>query len=222
MRIRSTSMAVVAFFALSAGAAAAYDSSFAVGVHGGTTGVGISAKYQINDYFVIRGDYDHLDYSRDFNSKDVDYDGELNFKPFTLAVDVHPFQNSFFVSAGYNTGDRKVKLTARPTGDTEIGGTTYTPEQIGTLTADGDLGSGAPFVGLGFDNTYTASGSLSFRILAGAIIGKDPTVRLSSDSSYASNPLFQASLRQEEADLQDDVDKVKTYPVLQVGVNWRF
>jgi len=221
MRLRSISLAVLAL-ALSAGAAAAYDSSFAVGVHGGTTGVGISAKYQVNDYFVLRGDYDHLDYSRDFNSDDVDYDGQLNFKPFTVAVDVHPFQNSFFVSAGYNTGDRKVKLTARPTGDTEIGGDTYTPEEIGTLTANADLGSGAPFVGLGFDNTFTASGSLSFRVLAGAIIGKNPELHLSSDGTYASNPLYEESLRREEADLQDDLDKVKTYPVLQLGLNWRF
>ncbi|WP_140986849.1 hypothetical protein [Asticcacaulis tiandongensis] len=221
MRLHITSFAVLAF-ALSAGAASAYDSDFAVGVHAGTTGVGISAKYQFNDYFVLRGDYDHLDYSRDFNSDDVDYDGQLNFKPFTVAVDMHPFQNSFFVSAGYNTGDRKVKLTARPTSNTEIGGTTYTPEQIGTLTANADLGSGAPFVGLGFDNTFTASGSLSFRVLAGAIIGKEPELRLSSDGTEASNPLYQESLRREEADLQDDVDKVKTYPVLQIGVNWRF
>lgn len=221
MRFRTLALSTLAFGVM-ASAAAAQDSPIAVDVHAGTTGVGISARYQLTERLIIRGDYDYLDYSRDFESDGVNYDGRLDFKPVTLALDVHPFANSFFVSAGYASGDRTIDMNARPSGDTEIGGVTYTPEQIGTITATADMGSGAPFVGLGFDNSFNASGSLSFRFLAGAIIGDEPSVRMTSDGTFASNPLYQESLQREEDELREDVKDIKTYPVLQMGLSWRF
>lgn len=207
---------------LMASAASAQNSPVAVDVHAGTTGIGIGARYQLSEVFVLRADYDHLDYSRDFNSDDVDYDGTLNFKPFTFAVDVHPFRNSFFVSAGYTAGDRNIDLKARPSGDTNIGGTIFTPTEIGTLTATADMGNGAPFVGLGFDNAFNASGSLSFRFLVGAVLGDDPEVTMTSDGTYANLPIYQQALENERRELQEDVKEVKTWPVLQVGLSWRF
>lgn len=222
LALSAAAMTVALSGALTATSAAAQDSPVAVDVHGGTTGIGIGARYRLNDTFVLRADYDVLKHSDDFSSDDVDYNGELDFKPFTVAVDVHPFRNAFFVSAGYATGDRKVNLDARPTGITNIGGVPFTPEQIGTLRATGDMGNGAPFVGLGFDNSFTSQGRLSFRVLAGAIIGDDPKVSLTSDGTLASDPIYQEALERERQSLQNDVKDAKTWPVLQLGVSLRF
>jgi hypothetical protein len=215
-------LAAVALGALTATAASAQNSPIAVDVHGGTTGVGIGARYKLNDTFVLRADYDSLKHSDDFNSDDVQYNGELDFKPFTFAVDVHPFRNSFFVSGGYVTGDRNVKLDARPTGTTNIGGAPFTPAQIGTLRANADMGDGAPFLGLGFDNTFTRDGRFGFRVLAGAVLGDDPSVTLTSDGTYANDPAYKAALEKERQELQNDVKDAKTWPVLQVGLTVKF
>ncbi|UDF03072.1 hypothetical protein [Asticcacaulis sp. AND118] len=221
MRLPSL-LAAVALCALTATAASAQNSPVAVDVHGGTTGIGIGARFKLNDTFVLRADYDALKHDDDFNSDDVNYNGELDFKPFTFAVDVHPFRNSFFVSAGYATGDRNIKLDARPAGNTEIGGVTFTPTEIGTLRANADMGDGAPFVGLGFDNTFTKGGRVGFRFLAGAIIGDDPSVNMTSDGTLANQQIYKDALERERLELQEDVKDVKTWPVLQLGVNIRF
>jgi hypothetical protein len=221
MVLRALSLSLVAL-GLMTTAASAQDSPFAVSAQAGTTGIGLGVRYEFSEMFVFRAEYDQADVSEDFDSKGVTYNGKLDFKPFTFAVDAHPFNNSFFVSGGLVVGDRNINLNARPMTNTVIGGISYTPTQIGSLKATTDLGNSAPFVGLGYDNTFRTAGSLSFRAVVGAIIGKEPKVKLTSDSVFSSDPGFQQSLRNEERELSDDVDALKTYPVLQLGLAWRF
>jgi hypothetical protein len=45
---------------------------------------------------------------------------------------------------------------------------------------------------------------------------------LSANGSAASSPEFQADLKKEQDDLQDDLDQFKIYPVLQFGVAYHF
>ncbi|ESQ79750.1 hypothetical protein [Asticcacaulis sp. YBE204] len=221
MQIR-TLVLTAALTGLMATAASAQDSAIAVDVHGGTTGIGIGARYQVSDSIVLRADYDSLKHSDGFSSDGVNYNGEIEFKPFTFAVDAHPFKNSFFLSAGYVMGDRNIKMDARPANNTQIGTVTYTPAQIGTLRANADMGDGAPFIGLGFDNTFHSNSRITFRFLAGAVLGDEPSVTLTSDGAFATQAAYQAQLEIERKELEQDVKDVKTWPVLQVGLSYKF
>ncbi|MDC7682569.1 hypothetical protein PQU92_04740 [Asticcacaulis sp. BYS171W] len=221
MQIR-TLVLTAALTGLMATAASAQDSAIAVDVHGGTTGIGIGARYQVSDSIVLRADYDTLKHSDDFSSDGVNYNGEVEFKPFTFAVNAHPFKNSFFVSAGYVMGDRNIKLDARPAGPTQVGSVTYQPGEIGTLRANADMGDGAPFIGLGFDNTFHSNNRITFRFLAGAVLGDEPSVTLTSDGSLATNAAYKTQLEIERKELEQDVKDVKTWPVLQLGLSYKF
>lgn len=217
-----TLFVTAALTGLMATAAAAQDSAIAVDVHGGTTGIGIGARYQVSDSIVLRADYDSLKHSDDFSSDGVNYNGDVEFKPFTFAIDAHPFKNSFFVSAGYVAGDRNIRLDARPAGQTQIGNVSFSPTEIGTLRANADMGDGAPFIGLGFDNTFHSNNRITFRFLAGAVLGEEPKVTLTSDGSLATQAAYQTQLEIERRELEQDVSDAKTWPVLQLGLSYRF
>lgn len=212
----------VAALAIASGAAA-QDGRFAVGGQLGTPGGGVSVLYSLSPNFVVRGSYDAVRYDRDDSYDDVDYNAQLDFNSPGAFLDWHPTGNALFVSAGAFFGSRDVNLDATPTTNTNIGGVVFTPAQIGNLNGKIELESTAPFVGIGYDNTFTHAGHWGFRLLAGAAFGDAPQVDLNASGGTLSNdPTFQARLNQEEADIQDDADDYKVLPVVQVGVTYRF
>jgi len=208
---------------LGAGAADAQTSRFAVGIQGGTSGVGVNAQLSLNDYFVLRGSYDQLSIDRDDTYDDIPYNGEADFNSPGAFVDLHPFRNALFVSGGAYFGDRKVSLASTPTSPTEVGGVVFTPEQIGTLKGEIALEGAAPFVGVGFDNTFTSGGYFGWRVLVGAAFSDEPQVALIAEGGTLTDTAeFQAALAIEEADIQAEADDYDILPVVQVGLNYRF
>lgn len=181
--------AVIATALPATSALAQADGRFAVGVQVGTPGAGLQSQFALSPVVVLRGGYDVLKWDRDQTYKGIDYDAKIDFKSPGAFVDLHPFRNGFLISGGAYFGDRKVDLDATPTGNVNVGGATFTPAQVGTLTGRIDLESTAPFVGLGYDNTFTRGGRLGFRILAGAAFGDAPQVDLDARGGTLSNDL---------------------------------
>lgn len=216
---------LAAFAALPATTAFAQEERgrFALGVQAGTPGAGIQAQYSVNDYIVLRGSYDMLKWDADDTYDGIDYNADIDFQSPGAFVDIHPFRNGFFVSGGAYFGERGVDLTSEPDEDVELGGFTFTPEQVGRLNGRIDLESTAPFIGLGYDNTFTRGGAWGFRILAGAAFGDAPQVRLNaSGGTLSDQPLFQDILADEERDIQEEADNYEVLPVVQIGLNYRF
>ena len=181
---------------------------FALGAQVGTPGAGLQAQFAVNDYLVLRGGYDALQWDRDDTYDGIDYEADIDFKSPGAFVDLHPFKNPFFVSAGAYFGTRKVDLNATPTEPVNIGGLVFTPEQVGTLTGRIDLESTAPFVGLGFDNTFTHDGRWGLRLLAGAAFGDAPQVDLNaSGGTLSDQPAFQDRLAEEEREIQAEIGR---------------
>lgn len=223
IRIACTLGATCAAAIALASPAAAQDSRFAIGAQIGTPGGGVSALYSLSPNFVVRGSYDALQFDRDDSYSDIDYNAQLDFSSPGAFIDWHPTGNAFFVSAGAFLGSRDVNLDATPTTSTTIGGVSYTPAQIGNLNGKIELESTAPFVGLGYDNTFTNAGHWGFRLVAGAAFGDAPEVDLNASGGTLSNdPTFQARVRDEEANIQDDADNFKILPVVQAGLTYKF
>ena len=216
-----------AFAALSAAPALAQTGGrVAIGAQIGTTGVGAEVQVQATPMVTLRAGGDLFTYEEEAETDDYDYDAELDFSTLSAFVDLHPFQNPFFVSAGAYFGDRGVDVTGRPTQNVVIGGQTFTPADFGQLVGDADFGSSAPFLGLGWNNTFRTSGPIGFKIVAGATFGSDPRVELRREGGIALPPSiqaqFDAEVEQEEADLERELEDFKILPVLQAGVTYRF
>lgn len=203
--------------------ASAQNSPFAIGANIGTPGVGAELQFQVAPSLVVRGDFDWLSFHHDDTWSDVPYRGRLKSTTGGAFVDWHPGKTSFLVSGGGYFGDRRIDLKSRINGDVDIGGLTFTESQVGQLQGRAKLSDAEPFVGLGWDNTFTGDHAWGFRAIAGVSFSDAPKVRLQSvGGTLSDNPVLLAALQQEEADVSHDARHWKYYPVVQIGVTHRF
>jgi hypothetical protein len=202
-------------------ASAAHASPIAVDVHAGTTGFGVQGQYFINPYLSARVTGDWFDYNHSLSSSDINYSGKVKFQTFGLFADLHPFKNGWFVSGGFYQGDRKASLTGVPTANVVINGVSYTPAQIGTVRGDATLSSTAGFVGFGWDGAQHDKKGLHPRVTVGAAFGS-PKISLTATGPAANTAAVQSYVAQEQAQAQHDADYLKVYPVVTVGLGYRF
>ncbi len=214
--------AAAAFFAVAA-PAHAQDSAggVSVGVTGGTLGIGPEVAYRMSETIGIRANATFFGFNHDVDSDDVTYNGDLKLRSGGVMIDVHPFGGGFRLSAGARIGNNKVELSATPTANVEIGDVTYTPAQVGVLSGDVKANDFAPTLTLGWGGGLTKGLKVGFE--AGAMFQGRPEIdNLSATGTLASNAAFQASLRAEEAEIEEDIDNYKVYPIVQFSIAYRF
>ncbi len=161
---------------------------------------------------------------RDDTIGDVEYDVGVNLESFGALVDLHPFKGRFHLSAGVLSNGNEFETVARltPAAVYTIGGTTFTGAELGDLRGIVEFDSMSPYFGIGWGNPFReGKGRVGFSIDLGVIDQGAPAVDL-----VASNPLGIPGLDQEveaeELVLEDDLSNFEYYPVLSVGVSFRF
>jgi hypothetical protein len=218
--------ALIAAAAAASSAVAQTPGGVAVGAQVGTTGLGAEVQLRAGRYVTLRAGGDLFRYEEEFDTDDIAYEGELDFTTATAAVDLHPFANPFFVSAGAVLGQRTVDVVGRPNRDVVIAGQVVPPPAFGRLVGEADFGGAAPFVGVGFNNTFTHDGRWGFKVMAGAVFGGDPEVALRREGGDPLPPTVQAQFdierAQEEQELEEELESFKTLPVVQLGLSYRF
>jgi len=196
---------------------------FAAGAGIGTTGLYVEGQFRVTSYISLRATYEFAEFERDQNVDDITYTGRLDSGVIGGFVQVHPMESNFFVSGGGLFGERAVGLAAQPAGPVTIGDQTFTPTQIGRLDGEVDLGDRALSFGAGWDSTFSRVRGLGWRVLAGVAIGDEPDVHLNSVGGTLSNdPNLQTQLRREEGRVESEAGELRYYPVVQLGLTWRF
>lgn len=195
-----------------------------VGLSVGTMGPGGQVSWLlVPGKLSVRVAANAFNYNHDTTSDNIDYTGKLKLKSELLLLDWHPFEGRFRFTGGMVANGNKFDLAAKPNGGTyEINGKTYTAAQVGTLAAKVDFPSTAPYLGIGWgDSTQTAG--LHFIGDIGVIAQGSPKAKLTAAGGTLSNdPTVQADLKQAEADLQTKLNDFKFYPLVQVGIAYRF
>lgn len=219
------SLRLVAASAIAAGfcAAASADGNFAVTGSVGTTGGAIEGQVKVNELFQLRAGANYLAFDETIDVDDISYDGDVDFSGFGAFVDVHPFGGSFFVTGGAYTGAKEIDLIATSDVAVDIGGVPFTPTEYGRLEGDVSFDDLAPFVGFGFDTTFEGSGNWGFSLVAGAALFGSGDVSLESvDGTRSNDPIVQAAIAQEVREIEDEIEDYELWPVLQVGLSYRF
>lgn len=189
----------------------------------GTTGGAVEGQVKVNELFQLRAGANYLAFDETIDVDDISYDGVVDFSGFGAFVDVHPFGGSFFLTGGAYTGAKEIDLTATSDVSVDIGGVPFTPAEYGRLEGDVSFDDLAPFVGLGFDTTFEGSGNWGFSLVAGAALFGSGDVSLESVGGSRSNdPIVQAAIDQEIQDIEDEIEDYELWPVLQVGLSYRF
>jgi len=197
---------------------------FAVGLSVGTDGIGGDLQYSLNRYLVLRGRGTWLKATYTGDSNSLRYSGRFDLSQGGGFVDIHPFANAFTLSAGVVSGPRRVDLNASYRTSVSYEGQILTPAQLGTIGGAATLSKTAPFVGLGFDNTFTTRSRIGFKFLAGVAFSRRLNVDLHPTSGLATvyPQLIQPDLVQTAQDIRKDGDILTTDPQISAGMTFKF
>jgi hypothetical protein len=197
---------------------------FAIGLTAGSDGIGGDLQYSLNRYLVLRGRGTWLAATYSGNSNSLHYSGRFDLSEGGGFVDLHPFANAFTLSVGAVSGPRRVDLSAAYRTGVSYEGQTYTAAQLGTVGGAATLSSTAPFVGLGFDNTFTTRGRVGFKLLAGVAFSRRLDVELHPTSGLATvyPQIIAPDLVQTEQEIRKDGDILSTYPQVSAGLTFKF
>lgn len=221
--MKITSCSLLAMIATCAAGAAHADGKFAITVGGGSPGATIEGQYAVTDNFQIRGGVNYFGFDAGFDSDNNSYSGEFEFSGGGLFGDFHPFGNSFFVSGGAFLGTKNVGLMIESGENLVINGVTYTPAQYGTVIGDADYQEIAPFIGLGFDTTFTSDNPWGFHALAGAaFFGSGDVSMMATGGTLSNDPIITNEVDEQEMELEQDIEDYQVYPIIQLGISYKF
>lgn len=200
------------------------EGKFALGLGVGTTGATISGTFNLSESTNIRAIYASYSDSLSETDSGIAYDYEIDLSSFSVLLDWHPFDGGFRVSAGAVSNGNEFKGTAaQGTGNTTVGNQSFSNAQLGTLRAQVDSDGVVPYLGVGWGNAVGKGSALSFSLDLGVIFQGQPDVTLTTEGTDASIlAAVNTQLAVEKAQLESDLDDFKLYPVLNVGVNYRF
>lgn len=192
----------------------------------GTLGVGADMTIGISERVNARANLNYFSLGKTFTEEE-DADGgggsispELKLMTVGALLDWHPWAQGFRLSAGLYLNQNKIDLTADLKGTVEINDKEYSLSDIGGTV---DFNSLAPYVGLGYGNAVGANGNWHFSFDLGVMFQGAPQVEL---HATASDPAIQseldANIAEELKDVEDELGVFTMYPVISLGVSYRF
>jgi len=193
-----------------------------VAVRVGTVGLGVEVSKWLTGHLGAR--FGANLFTKNFNDRELSgnhYDAQIKVHAIMALADIYlSKRGAFHFTAGLSTNPARVTATGTPNaGSFEINGHTYTSSQVGVLSGEAKFKKVAPYVGLGF-GTAARGGRLAFVFDLGVALGK-PRMLLTATGA-ASNAQLQSDLNAEIADAQEDANKLPGYPVISLGLMYRF
>lgn len=211
----------VAAFAL---ALSAPDAGADIGVNPrvGLLGYGIELSAGLSDRLSVGLGFNNVRSKRQDNSEGVDYEFDLRLRSAELLANYHPFAGAFRLRGGLLFNQNEFRLTGRPdaSGTFEFNGVTYTAAEVGTLTGKLSFNKSAPYLGLGWGNRPNGSWGLTFDL--GAVYQGKPKLSLEATGGIAPPPSLAADVEAERRQAEEDLSSFKWYPVVQLGLYFRF
>jgi hypothetical protein len=199
------------------------EAQLGLAARGSTLGIGIEASYRVNRNFGIRAGGNYLEFSKDATIENIDYKATPHFENGTLILDLYPGGGSFHLSGGLLLNHNEGRLDAHLNQNIDIGGHTYTPDQVGSLVGTVDFRKTAPYLGLGI----AGRGRISILVDVGLGFTGTPRVDLIGQTPLtgAEKAEFDARVAQELAEVRADIEDkayLKLHPVVSLGVKIGF
>ncbi len=204
----------------------AFASDMGVSAEIGTTGLGLHLTVPVQTGLNARIGLNGANYNYTGSANNVDYDLKLKLASVDALLDYYPGASPFRLTAGAIYNGSKFDSHARPKGGASytFNGTTYAVATAGTIDGNVDFRKFSPYLGIGYGNAIKDAG-WSFTSDAGVMFAGSPRSTLTSNGCSA-GPVICTQLASdvavENGKLQDKLDNLRFYPVLRVGLAYRF
>jgi hypothetical protein len=191
-----------------------------------TMGLGVEYNHPINSVLSVGFGINKFSKSKLLTKSNIDYNGDIDFKSASIIANYHPWSNGFRLRAGAYYNNNKINLTANSsTGDLTIGGTAFTGADI-TLNGNLSFQKFAPYVGIGYGSEPFGDNNLSFDLDIGVMRSPvraqlNGTCTVGVGAATVCNT-FNTELVNEQRALTKDTDDLDLYPVISLGLLYRF
>lgn len=188
-----------------------------VAARAGTLGIGAEAAIGLSERLVVRGGFGLTTFDVSTTFDDISVDLELPESWYNAGLDLY-LNGAFRVGAGVLFKSDDPTVTGRLEGPVDIGGRTFTAEEIGALTGVLDSNEQAPYLLLGFGKHTSSGFGLSLDV--GAAFTGDADVTLDAQGgTFSDQAELQSRLDQEAQDFEDDMKTyLRVWPILSLGV----
>jgi hypothetical protein len=194
-----------------------------IGVHVSSLGYGPELNFTVNPYLVLRFDYDYYnDYSYTTTKDDIKYDAHLHLNTYGAALDWHPTAGMFLVSLGLFKDNNYINAIAVPQQSYIIDGQAFSASEVGTLSGHITFNSWAPYLGLGLNTLGSEDRGVGFELGVGVFYQGSPSTALQAHGPITEVPDLQAAVLAEQQHLDDQWNSYKYYPVVNLGLVFRF
>ncbi|MES2740585.1 MAG: hypothetical protein V4754_06500 [Pseudomonadota bacterium] len=199
-----------------------------IGITGtlGSTGVGAHVSLPIQPNLHARLGINYINYSYNSSTRNVDYDLRLKLRTVDALLEFFPSGNALRLSAGLIYNGNKIDAVGVPStkGTYTLNGTTYSAANAGTVVGRIDFRKAAPYLGIGWGKAAQSLG-WGFSADLGVMFQGAAETTLRSTGCNAPALLcarLATDIAAENRSLSDKVDDYKAFPVLRVGLSYRF
>lgn len=216
-------------------------------VNAGTQGIGFNVGYEFNRYLKLRFRTAWLGASFNQEWDEMDVSAKFNGNTTGLLLDVHPFAGSFHVTGGFNF--RPISVEAKGTMNSSIPGVInsdkiyslgdkhykYMGDGTGWVRGEYKWRSCMPYLGIGWSSNGEGDRGLYFSCDLGVnFIGtgkfsvqssETGIYEVSSDGQIikaVGNSELRDAIWKEGEDVFKIADQIFVYPVIQLGMGFRF
>lgn len=207
-------------FSLGFASASLADDNLWFGAKAGTLGLGVEGTWRPLPWFDLRGGVNSFEYDHDGTEAGIDYDATLDLRTWYATANFRMPLSPFRVTAGVFENGNELQLVSAETGPVEVGGTTFSSAEVGTLRGIASFDDVAPYAGVGLD--FGLFGKVGLNLDVGVLFQGEPEVALMASGVLADDPAFRNALETERAELQDEVDSYKAYPVASLTFTFQF
>ena len=217
------------FLLLSHTAYANFGSNSQLTVKASTVGYGIEYNHSINDYFSLGFNINEFEEASELEQDGIEYDAEVGFQSLALLTNYHPWANGFRMRGGIYYNNNRIDINSNVTsGDITVGDVNFNGAEI-NLNGAITFKKLSPYLGFGYGSRPTGHNSLAFDLDMGVIFSP-ASAELSGtcsvggvrDAGVCSTADFHGELDRESDNLSDSIKDFDLYPVLSMGMTYRF
>jgi hypothetical protein len=209
-----------------------------VGVKVGTLGIGFDGAVGVTEKSAVRVGVNFFNYNHSFDNDGITLAAQLKLRSLMAQFDWFPTGGGFHVSPGlmiYN-GNRVEADAFVPAGNQfTLGNETLMSNPANPVNGDARVGFEkiAPAFTIGWGNLANGRRRWSIPVELGVVLSRAPTATLNLGGgaclpngtncrNVATEPVLQADVREQEANLNDDIQMLKMIPVFSFGFGYRF
>jgi hypothetical protein len=202
--------------------ATGYAASTSTSIKAGTLGAGVEVERTLSDSISARVGFNYLGYEGSALESEIDYNVLTRMRSYSAILDWHPFEGTFRLSLGAFYNNHDVEANAKPSSSYQIGDVIYTSTEVSSLTAIVDFDKVSPYIGMGWDTSFDKDGGLGLLCELGVLYRGSPDVTLTATGTAADSETLIQELAKEEDSIKSSLEDYEYYPVLALGLTYRF